>query len=51
MRRILQLAFGLAMLLLVSCEKEENMITLSTPGTAELYSVTNQTTEVRFTAE
>jgi hypothetical protein len=39
------------MLLLVGCEKEEDVISLSTPGTAELYSVTNQTNEVKFRTE
>ena len=42
---------GFAMLLLVGCEKEEDAISFSTPGTAELYSVTNQTTEIRFRSE
>lgn len=39
------------MLLLASCEKDEEVITLSTPGTAELYSVTNQTAEIKFRSE
>ena len=43
---------GLALLFLVSCEKEEEKtISLLTQGTAELYSVTNQTTEIRFRSE
>ena len=49
--RFLLLVWGLAMLLLVSCEKEEQLISISTPGTAELYSVTNQTTEIKFRSE
>ena len=49
--RFLQLICGFAMLLLVSCEKEDAAITFLTPGTAELYSVTNQTTEVKFRTE
>ena len=49
--RWLQLVCGLAMILLVSCEKEDELISLSTPGTAELYSVTNQTTEIKFRSE
>ena len=50
--RLLQIVCGLAMLLLLACEKEENqMITLSTSGTAELYSVTNQTYDLKFKSE
>ena len=49
--RWLQIVCGLAMLLLVSCEKEDEIISLSTPGTAELYSVINQTTEIKFRSE
>jgi hypothetical protein len=40
------------MLLLLSCEKEETqVISLITQGTAELYSVTNQTCEIKFRSE
>ena len=46
--RWLQIVCGLAMFFLVSCEKEDEIISLSTPGTAELYSVINQTTEIKF---
>lgn len=46
--RILQIVCSLAMLLLMSCGKEENVISLTTPETAELYSVTNQTAEIKF---
>ena len=49
--RFLQIVCGLAMIFLMSCEKEEDVITLSTPETAELYSVTNQTTEIKFRSE
>ena len=49
--RWLQIVCGLAMILLVSCEKEDELISLSTTGTAELYSVTNQTTEIKFRSE
>lgn len=50
--RFLQMVCGLALLFLVSCEKEEEKtISLLTQGTAELYSVTNQTTEIRFRSE
>ena len=49
--RFLQIVCGFAMLLLVGCEKEDEVIHLSTTGTAELYSVTNQTTEVKFRSE
>ena len=50
--RFLQTVCGLAMLLLLSCEKEETqVISLITQGTAELYSVTNQTCEVKFRSE
>ena len=49
--RWLQIVCGLAMFLLVSCEKEDEIISLSTPGTAELYSVINQTTEIKFRSE
>ena len=50
--RFLQVVCGLAMLLMVGCTKEEeNSIVISTSGTAELYSVTNQTYEVKFRTE
>ena len=49
--RFLQIVCGLAIFFLASCEKEEDVISLSTPGTAELYSVTNQTNEVKFRTE
>ena len=49
--RFLQLICVSAMLLLVSCEKEEDVITLSTSDTAVLYSVTNQTAEIKFRSE
>ena len=49
--RFLQILCGLAMFLLVSCEKEEDIISLMTPETAELYSVTNQTAEIKFRSE
>ena len=50
--RFLQMVCGLALLFLVSCEKEEEKtISLLTQGTAELYSVTNQTMEIRFRSE
>ena len=50
--RFLQTVCGLAMLLLLSCEKEETqVISLITQGTAELYSVTNQTCEIKFRSE
>lgn len=50
--RFLQTVCGLAMFLLLSCEKEETqVISLITQGTAELYSVTNQTCEIKFRSE
>ena len=49
--RFLQIACGVAVLLLVGCEKEEDTISLSTPGTAELYSIVNQTNEIKFRSD
>lgn len=49
--RICKLACGLALFLMVGCEKEDEVISLSTPETVELYSVTNQTAEFRFRSE
>ncbi len=49
--RFLQMVWGFALFLFAGCEKEETVISLSTSGTAELYSVTNQTTEIKFRSE
>ena len=49
--RFLQIVCGFALLLVVGCTKEESGIVISTPGTAELYSVTNQTYDVKFRTE
>ncbi|MBR2291307.1 MAG: hypothetical protein IJ868_03225 [Prevotella sp.] len=49
--RFLHIVCALAILLMAGCEKEEDAISLSTPGTTELYSVTNQTNEIKFRTE
>ena len=50
--RFLRTVCGLALFLVVGCTKEEGRnIVLSTTGTAELYSVTNQTCEIKFRSE
>lgn len=50
--RFLQIVYGLALFLMVGCTKEEGGSVVSlTSGTAELYSVTNQTCEIKFRSE
>ena len=50
--RFLWIVSGLVLLLLIGCVKEEEeSISLLTSGTAELYSVTNQTGDIRFRSE
>ena len=50
--RFLWIVSGLVLLLLLGCVKEEEeSISLLTSGTAELYSVTNQTGDIRFRSE
>lgn len=50
--RFLWIVSGLVLLLLIGCVKEEEeSISLLTSGTAELYSVTNQTGDIRFKSE
>ncbi|MBO6032700.1 MAG: hypothetical protein J6Q22_14780 [Prevotella sp.] len=50
--RFLQIVCGLTLFFVVGCTKEEGGSVVSlTSGTAELYSVTNQTCEIKFRSE